>query len=739
MTFNHDPNPADNPFQTSMRPNIQDDEGEVSLGEMLANLWDGRYIILGATVLALMLGSYYAWRKSPIYRVSAMLQIEDKQGSSGSPVMMALNSLLDQAARAQAEIEIINSNLVLGRAVEALSLDVQATPAFNRFTGDALVRGRKDAPELIVNHFDLPNYLRGTSFKIIALGNGTFRWEGPENETLATGKVGEETKATYDGQPLMLQVRQLTGKPGQRFNLTRLPLLDAIAALHGGLSVAEKGRQTNILGLSFEYRSPGRGAEILNEIVNQYVRQNIERKAEEASQTLAFLQTQLPQQRAKLDAAEDRLNQFRIRSGSVDLPQEAQLVLKQSVDMEGQILQLKQKKDELLRTYKEGADVVATLNQQIAKLQTQSSSINSRIKGLPRTQQEVVSLSRDVQVNTEMYTAMLNTTQQLQVTRAGEVGNARIVDVALPSRAPIKPQKSTVLALAGLLGLCSGIGLTLLYRALHQGVEDPRLIESRLGLPVVVTVPHSELQVDASRRMKQHTPGAQLLAVDHPEDLAMESLRSLRTSLSFTMSEARNRVVMVSGPAPGIGKSFVSSNLSVMLAQTGATSNRVLLVDGDLRRGNLHHYFGFDQRSGASGGLSEILSGQKPWQQAVRATGVPGLEIITSGALPPNPSDLLMSHRFSEFIQEISQVYDLVIIDAPPVLAVTDAVIIGRQVGTTLLVAKAKAHTLDEIQAAIKRFETAGIKPKGCIFNDVMLMNVGYRYYRYAYHYGYKK
>lgn len=735
MTVHPDINPNDIYPQGPIRPDISDDEGAVSLGDMLANLWDGRYIILVTTVLALILGTYYGWRKSPIYQVEAMLQIEDKQGSNAGPMMEALNSLLDQAAKSAAEIEIIKSNLVLGRTVETLSLDIQATPTYGRVIGDALVRGRPDAPELVIERFEIPHYLRGTGFKIIALENGAFRWEGPKKEPLATGKVGDEIKATYEGQALVLQVRRLTGEAGQHFNLTRQPLLTAIGALRADLKVVERGKQTNILGLTFEHRNPARGAEILNEIVSQYVRQNIERKAEEASQTLSFLQEQMPQQKAKLDAAEDRLNQFRIRSGSVDLPQEAQLVLKQSVDMEGQILVLKQKKDELLRTYKEGADVVSTLNQQIAKLQTQSSNINSKIKGLPKTQQEVVSLSRDVQVNTELYTQMLNNVQQLQVTRAGEIGNARIIDRAMPSLAPIKPDKSMAMGLAVLLGIFAGIGLTMVRRALHQGVEDPRLIESRLGLPVVVTIPHSDLQMEEFRHMKAHAAGDHILAKHHPEDLAVESLRSLRTSLSFTMSDARNRVVMVSGPAPGVGKSFISSNFATLLAQTGAAS-RVLVVDGDMRRGNLHHYFGLSHRSG---GLSEVLSGQKSWLQAAQASGIPGLEVITSGTLPPNPSELLMSSRFSEFILEISQAYDIVIIDAPPVLAVTDAVIIGRQAGTTLLTVKAKAQTLDEIQAAIKRFENAGIKPKGCIFNDVMLMNVGYRYYRYAYHYGYKK
>ena len=237
-----DINPGDIYPQGPIRPDISDDEGAVSLGEMLANLWEGRYIILATTVLALILGSYYVWRKSPIYQVDAMLQIEDKKGSS-SPMMEALNGLLGQAAKSQAEIEIIKSNLVLGRTVETLALDIQATPATNRFIGDALVRGRTDAPELAIERFELPTYLRGTGFKILALENGAFRWEGPKNEPLATGKVGDEIKATYQGQSLMLQVRSLRGEPGQRFNLSRQPLLDAIEALRAGLTVTEKGKE----------------------------------------------------------------------------------------------------------------------------------------------------------------------------------------------------------------------------------------------------------------------------------------------------------------------------------------------------------------------------------------------------------------------------------------------------------------------------------------------------------------
>ncbi len=727
-----------NPTNPSPRTATQDPRNpagadEPSMGDIIANLWDGRYLILGATMLAMLLGGYYAWRKSPVYQVEAMIQVEDKKGGKGGPGMEALSSLLDQPTLAQAEIEILRSNLVLGRTVEALALDTVAQPTFNALVGDALVRHRLDAPSLRIERFDLPRPLRGALFRIVAGEGGAFRWEDPDGQLLATGREGEEIKATWQNQPLVLQVRRLVAPPGQRFSLVRQPFLLAIEALRRDFRVSEKGKQTNILGLSFEHRSPVRGAEILNEIVAQYVQQNIQRKAEEASKTLAFLQEQLPQLKAKLEASENQMNLYRIQTGTVDLSEEAKLVLKQSVDMEGQILVLRQKKLEVLRTYKGDSDVVANLDQQIAKLNAEARQVDGKVRSLPRTQQELVRLTREVQVNTEMYTALLNNSQQLQVAKAGEIGNARIVDPALPSLQPSKPQRPMVITLAAALGLFVGVGLTLLRRALHRGVEDPRLIESNLGLPVVVTVPHSDHQVSIQKAMKRGEGGLHLLAHSHPDDLAVESLRSLRTSLHFTMMDAKNPVVLISGPSPSIGKTFVCANFAALLAQAGA---RVLLIDGDLRKGFLHRPFDLLERGR---GLSEILSGQADWRAVLHSAVFPSLDLITTGSLPPNPAELLMSIRLPELLQQVSAVYDLVIIDCAPVLAVTDPVILAREVGTVLLLAKAQTHSLDELGSALHRFESGGVKVKGCIFNDVQAVKVGYRYYRYTYHYEYKK
>jgi len=449
----------------------------------------------------------------------------------------------------------------------------------------------------------------------------------------------------------------------------------------------------------------------------------------------AFLQEKMPELKAKLDAAENRLNQFRSRSGAVDLSREADIYLQQSSSLGGQISALKQKREELLRTYKEASDVVQTVDQQIAKLQQELGQVESKVRVLPNTQQEVVRLSREVQVATDLYTALLNNMQQLQVSSAGELGSVVVVDKATQNTEPVAPKKPVLMIVFLCVGMLTGMGLAALRRAMRHGITSYCIITTKLGLPVCVSIPHSKGQEQYDEKMRRGLEGLHLLAAQDSSDLAVESLRSLRTMLNFSMKDAPNPVIMFSGPSPMIGKSFVSANYAAVLAQAGA---RVLLVDADLRRGNLHKYFGFKNRLN---GLSEVISGQSSWKSSVHEVEIPGLDVMTTGLLAPNPSDLLMTSEFTDFLAEVSEAYDYVIIDAPPILPVTDAAIIGSKVGTVLLVAKYGQHSLDEIRTTQKRFESHGIHPQGCVFNDIKLEGWGnkYRYSNYLYHYGHKK
>lgn len=708
----------------------------LTLGEFLAVLWDGRWIILGCILPCFLLACFYLWRTTPIYQVDALLQVEAKQSQQGRPALEGkVEGLFEGNSHAQAQVEILQSNQVLGRVVKELRLDLITTPMANGLFGTGWMRGKKVTPRLEVDIFDLPEGALGERFSLEVKEGPTFTLNDPDDQVLVQGKVGDALRAFWHGQPIWLKVRNLTGTAGQRFTLMRRPLLGAIQSLRKDLTISEKGKETNILALTFQHPSPVKAAEILNAILEQSSRDNIERKTGEASRTLSFLQEQMARAKEDLIASEQLLNQQRAGARSADLGEEARLVLQRSVDLEKEVLALNQKREELLRTYQEQSDVVTTVDQQVAKLQEEGRRLNAQGKSLPRTQQEVIRLMRDVQVNQERYSSLMHleaiTTQQLQMAKSGDIGDTRIVDPAIPSLSPIKPIKKMVIGLSLVMGLVAGAGFVILRRVLHpNGVDNPQVLEDHFGLPVLATIPHSDLQTELNRKSRKLGEVPELLSTAYSTDVAVESIRSLRTSLHFTMVDAPNRAIMFAGASPEIGKSFVSANFAVVLAQYGA---RVLLVDADMRKGGLHKFFGATARKD---GLSEILVSSLAWRDAIHHAH--GLDMISTGTLPPNPSKLLYGERFGKFINEACAAYDYVIVDAPPILAVTDAAIIGAHMGAALMVVKDGQNPLGEIRAALQSLEIAGIRAKGFVFNDLNPQGALLGFHRYPYHYKYK-
>jgi tyrosine-protein kinase Etk/Wzc len=730
--------PQDEPY--GRPPMAPDHTEDLNLGAIFGNLWEGRYLLFGSVALFLVVGVLYAWTAAPVYQVEGLLQTESqKTYAPQANDFTKIEGAYALPTVAQGEIEIIKSNLVLGRAVERQKLDVVAEPILMPVLGKLRNLNPKDRPRLDLETLTMPVGMRGTPFRLTILGGGAFQVSDPAGAVLGQGRPGEPVFLSYEGSPFTLKVKSFHGRPGQAFAVSLSPLVDAINDLRLNLQVEERGKNayasSNILWLSLQASDPERGAATLNEILNQYLRQAIERKAGESSKALALLQNQRPVLQAQLAEAEGRLNGFRRQRGSVDMAREGELYLQKGSALDTDLSLLKQKREELLRTYTEHSDVVATVNHQIANIQNEARKVESKVTALPQTQQEIVRLTRDAQVKAEMYTSLLNTIQQLQSTLAGSAGNSRVVDYALPAYDPIAPKKKILLILFLFIGSVVGVGLTVLRRMLQRGIEDHRVIETRLGLPVLVTIPHSRAQSLLDRARRKKVQGLHLLAAQERDDLAAESLRSLRTFLHFKMEHQANRIIMVTGPTSEIGKSFVSSNLAIVLAQSGS---RVLLVDADLRKGSLHRAFGLLRRDG---GLAEILAGRADWKSSLQRTAVPNLSLITTGLLPEDPLVFLMSPAFKAFTTQVSAAFDFVILDAPPLLPVTDAVVIGAKVGTILLVAKYGAHSVDELRTCLKRLKDLGSRLSGCVFNDIKLVDVGgaYGYYKYNYDYKYEK
>ncbi len=731
------------------------DDDELDLRQILGTLLDSKWLIGTVLVSSILLGLAKALLSSPIYMADAMLQIEESSQPLGA--LEPMETLLGGGkAPVEAEIEIVKSRKVLGEVVKNLNLEITAEPRFFPVFGKSIARNfqlrninKISAPlfgylenawggELIkIETFNVPFGFIGKELTLISGKNGLFKLFDENQQFILEGRVGNQVTKKNNGEEgeFQLFISLLKARPGTAFNLSRKSHLDAIDDIFENLSVAEKGKLTGILDLKMESESPFFAMKILNEIANIYVQMNVEQKSSEAQNTLEFLDKQLPMIKNQLEAATTALNEYRLQKGSVDLNIETQGVLQGVVEKRTQITLLQQKRDELRRGFTSSHPTVVAIDKQINRLEDQMKSDNKKITELPETQQVILRLSRDVQVNSELYTTLLNHLQTIKVAKAGTVGDVRVIDHAVLPRLPVRPRKVLIVAISMILGLILGIVLALVRKAMSRGVEDPDIIEKHLNVPVYATVPHSNIQKKLSvRKGKNNAEEFSVLAVEDIEDMAIESLRSLRTTLHFAFLEAKNNIIMITGPSPGIGKSFISTNLAFVLANTG---KKILLIDGDLRKGYINKTLGLKRENG----LSDLISNNISIEEAIRTieTTEGSIDFIPTGDFPPNPSELLLHERFDSLLEHLSDQYDQIIIDSPPILAVTDSCIIGRLASVTLMVVKAGVHPLRELEQSVKRLKQNDVNIKGIVFNDLSASASAYGYGGYVYQYSYQK
>ncbi|CAH7058173.1 protein-tyrosine kinase Wzc [Vibrio chagasii] len=712
------------------QPSHTDNSDEIDLGKLLGILLDAKWLIMLTTFVFAVLGIAFALLSTPIYKADALIQIEEKSSGGISSMVGDMGELFSQESSATTEVEIIKSRMILGETVDKFNLTTVTAPIYAPIIGKGFARLTGDINHIAVSRFTLPNYASDYShtIQIVDAEQGTYQLVRDDERVILQGKVGE--LATADDYSLF--VAGFESHNGFEFSIAQRSRLEAIEWLKKSLSLSEQGKQTGILKLSFEGENKQQITEILNHISQIYFLQNVKRNSAEAEKSLEFLESHLPGIKSELTGYEDTLNNYRQKNESIDLGLEAQSTLKVMVELEAQLNELTFKESEISQRFTKDHPAYKSLLDKRKTLLREKERLNEQIQKLPKTQREVLRMTRDVEVNQQIYIQLLNKVQELSIIKAGTVGNVRILDDAQAYKRAVKPKKPLIVVLATLLGGMLSVAFVLVKAAFHRGVESPDQIE-QIGLPVYAAVPKSDLQIELTNRFKSkkvQTKGAQaLLAESNPADLSVEALRGLRTSLHFAMLEAKNNVLMISGPAPGIGKSFISTNFAAVAAKTG---QKVLIIDADMRKGYLQQSFGLKWENG----LSDVLSNKQEFAQSVKATPVENLDILTRGQVPPNPSELLMHPRFAELMEWASKEYDLVIVDTPPVLAVTDPSIVGAFAGTTLMVARYGQNTLKEIDVARNRFEQSGIEVKGVIFNAIekkASSSYGYGYYNYAY------
>ena len=709
-------------------------EDTIDLKELFFSLIAQWKLIAVCIILSVVCALLYLRTTPHIYSVNALVQVEESKGASA--FLSDVSNLTGQKQPAQAEIEILKSRLILGSVIKELHLDILINSDKNSFT-DRLFNRNNYATEYQKNNivfrdndhsfsiksFEIPTHYLDKNLNL-HIQDDSFKLTDFTGKELYSGKVNQVSNSVDSWQVAIYTTDIINAT----YSIKKISIPAAVARLNANYSVAEKGRNSGILGLNYLGHDKEHITKVLNAILKAYTLQNVEHRSAEIAQTLDFLNTRLPQLEQELDDAEREFNQFRQIHNTVDITKESDLYLTQSMNLETRKADLEQRLAELAAKFTNEHPAIQEVTKQLDSVNSKIEGLNHTLKLLPDIQRQYLQLYRKVEVKQALYTTLLNSSQQLTIAKAGEIGNVRIVDHAVLPLGPISPNKLPILGISLIIGALVGLLLAVIRSLLLSGIKDSTQIENELDLPVYATVPRSNIQESHFKLLKRKK-FLPILAIKNSNDLEIESLRSMRTAIHFALSHAKNNMIMVTGPGPEVGKSFISVNLATILAQSG---KRVLLIDADMRRGYMHQYF---KNANNQYGLATFLNGQSTIEQIIQKSEVVNLDFIARGKSPSNPSELLSTETFAKFIEEVSQRYDHIIIDTPPVLAVTDSVIISQFSGVNLVVARYAKSQMKELELVVNRFDQVGVKVNGLILNDVQ-REVGSPY-GYGYNYAY--
>ncbi|MBK5145707.1 polysaccharide biosynthesis tyrosine autokinase [Budviciaceae bacterium BWR-B9] len=681
---------------------------EVDLTYLLGIALDYKWLIFITLLIFAVCGTLYAFTATPIYKADALVQIEQR---SSSNMLGKLSEMLpDNKSSSAPEIEVLKSRMILGKTVRDLNLDILVKPQYFLGIGkkfSQLFNIKKN--KISITQLEVPDEWINKEFILKVISENSY--EINIDDLKIEGRVGD----LINKSGFTILVNSIKSEPNAKFEIKKLSELSAINSLSERYDVFDKTKDNGILQLTLEGEDQNKISEELNSITYNYLSQNIVRKSEEAAKSLDFLNSQISVVKANLDEAENNLNKVRQENVSIDLPLEAKSTLDAIVSVESQLKELTLNEAEISKLYTKDHPSYRALLEKRTTLKKEKEILNKRISDMPKTQQEILRLTQDVQSGQDVYMLLLNKQQELSINKASTVGNVRIIDSAVTQPKAIAPKKVLIILASILLGMLVSFCIIVTRVFLNQGIESTETIED-LGINVYATVPVSTWLINQNNTLKKRGTkkprSNSLLVTDNPTDISVEAIRNLQAGLHFALFEASNKILMFTSATPEVGKTFISCNLAAVMAQSG---KKILFIDSDMRRGEAHYILEGREKNG----LSELLSGQISITDAIQSIKINGLDFISRGEAPSNSSELLFNEKLNKLLVWANENYDLIIIDTPPVLAVADASIVGKYAGTSMLVTRFQKTTLKDLKTSIRRLEQYGIKIKGAIFNGL--------------------
>ncbi|WP_244818340.1 polysaccharide biosynthesis tyrosine autokinase [Caballeronia sp. Lep1P3] len=729
-------------------------------------LVDNVWVVVGFILLATGVATLYAFVATPYFSADALVKVDYPNPNALGVNAQSQQQPVPSTLPTDAEMQIIQSRAVLLPVIKKYHQDVSVEPRqfplFGRISALFATPGQPVTPLLGLDSFawggeeaniqtlEVPPRLENATLILRVLPRGAYELSDDNGNPILHGAVGKLTKS--DG--ISILVDSLVARPGTDFKVVRFSEYQAVTRFLKHLKVMESMKDSGVVQIIYEDRDPKIAQEITNAIAQTYIAAHVDQHREEASVTRDFILGELPRLEHELQRAESELTTYRTSANSMQPGTEASSYLQGSIDIERQIATLTMQRTQAASRFAANTPEVRTIDAQLATLNAQKRTFDQRFGRLPASERKLMDLTRDAKVAEDIYVAMREKASELAVTRAGTIGNVHLIDSAIYPTEMSKPKRLLIIAGGAAGGIIIGILFVYFRDQLSRSVRTPHSIERRLSLPVFGAVAFSAMQArldrpskvsllpgmsrrpsltngSARRVISDDTDAESRVEGSHPlsargtQDLAVEALRAVHASLMLDIAAAPNTVLAVVGAAPGTGKTFVASNLAVLHAQSGKS---VLLIDGDMRHGRMGAIFG----ENGGNGFSEVLASKVHVDRAIRESDVPGLSLMTAGRYPANPSKLLSTPRLPVILDYLQSKFDLVIIDTPAVLAVSDASLIAANAGSSVIVVRPSAQSEDELEEAIKRLDLTGARIAGVIFNAVPKRRSERRTYAYA-------
>ncbi|MGY4537076.1 tyrosine-protein kinase Etk/Wzc [Mucilaginibacter sp. UYNi724] len=687
------------------------------IGKILVSRW---YWIAGSLLL-FVLGSYfYLWYTPKTYATSGTMKLEEKK-SEIADLATAMTTSDRGPSKIQSETSVIQSPSVILAAIRDLDYPIS-------FFIEGHVRTSDIYPEkpleIQVLRFDSLNFVHELM---------TFKAVNKTTYKLSYNTAEKQISMTYRyNDPVTIGPTTFTIKPSSSIATNAVYLFkfntpeELLGRVRGGLRMAELTKNSNVLQLQQTDANPKFAADILNAIMKEYLLYDRDRKTQSATQMINFINDQLEYLSTKVKGSEKSILEFKQKNKLMEVSTSAESALSKAKDIESQqaivklqliaIDQLKEQIDkeknnvnlnfnagkdvdpalaslierldillnqryELLKTYNYNSQPIQDVNRLILQLKnnalnsinatyigikrnydyltSQLEVVNQQISVFPVAERDLIALNRPYEVNEKVLSYLEEKKLSAQISRAGILPGATIVEKAEINNAPVSPDEHGIHRSAIIFGLLTGLGLIVLLRMLNPYIFDKETVESLTSIPILGVIREFPEKIDENN--------SQILAISKPKTMFAESVRSVRTNLNFLAADKENKVICITSEVAGEGKSFVAVNLSSTLS---LIDKKVVLIGADLRRSKLHKTFSVANDVG----LSTYLSRQSDLDDIVIKTGQENLDLITSGPVPPNPSELLHSVKMDELIKALKTRYDIIMIDTAPIGLVSDAI-----------------------------------------------------------------